>query len=142
MLIGKTIIDKKNIQLLGRRVYNTTRTHKNDLIALRYMYDQKINEFDAIRGTTSLDSIIFYTFGWAMRPEQFSTYCFDGIETKLDKTIDEEENTIYFCIFTGTLHTWLLYCVAGKPQAFTAMIKHQLTEDGYGLLLKEQKCLK
>jgi hypothetical protein len=142
MFIGKTIIDKQAVLSLGSQLYNTKRTHENDLVALQYMVSDDISEYDAIRGN-EFTSLIKYTFCWVIRPEMYHKYISPTLEIELKRIVNEDNYTAYVCFFTASIGAWIDYWFdKTKPPDLRSEVKQCLSKDGYSLLFKEDKLIK
>jgi len=143
MLIGKTTLNKDTLIKIGRSLFGTKRTHKNDLVAAHYMIDNDINEFDAIRNSQDFDSLIKYTFVWAMPVGQYYKFADALLDTTLKRISDDDGTQAYVCFFTADIRQWCNYCKdITKPAPFRDEIRAQLSLDGYSLLFKETRRLK
>lgn len=133
MLIAKTQIERKTLVALQKRTQDTTRTHDNDLVALEYAFNSKIDARQAL--DSQLASIIYYSFVWVMPCSALADYVSPNLQIKLSK-FNTEDGPTYVAIFTGTIRDWLVYCnVSGHPEKFVKTVKEQLSKDGYSLKL-------
>ena len=143
MFIGKTVLDKEKMSQIGSQLFQTKRTHKNDLVAISYMLDNDIDEYTVLRTEHNLDSLIKYSFCWAMSTGQFHKFADSHLNIIIEQIVDEDHNKAYVCFFTGTVRQWVTYCLdTDKPASFCDEVRAVLSQDGYSLLFKEAKKLK
>jgi len=142
MFIAKTVINKEAITSLGKQLFKTKRTHKNDLVALQYMVDEHANEYTAIRMRANYGHILKYTFCWAVSPDMYHNYVSAYLEIDLKQIVNNEHRSAYVCFFTGSIYQWVDYCKdTTRAPDLREEVKQCLSKDGYSLLFKENKKL-
>lgn len=142
MFIGKTELNKDALIQLGKQLFNTKRTHVNDLVALQYMMNDRINEYDSIRMSINFAPLINYTFCWVMSPGMYHRYATNELNIQIKEIVNEDHQTAYVCFFTGNVQQWVIYCMdTTHPPDLRDEVKACLSKDGYSLLFKEVKRL-
>lgn len=119
--------------MLQNHFSGKTRSHKNDLVSLEYMYGNVGQSHDVLRGDTVFDSLIRYTFFWTFEYADWYNYVHPDFRCIYKPTKREDGMPLIGCFFDATLKTWIEYCDLNQVPNFVKVIKEKLIEDGYEL---------
>ena len=131
MFIAKTEIDRKALIALQSHLYDRTRTHDNDVVALQYLHDGTIQAPDALIKETFYLEYIRYTFFWTFKYDALPLYQDSRIQIFVHPIRDDDGNQLWSAFLEATLTTWLNYVEEDHPVKFRNVIKDQLVKDGY-----------
>lgn len=131
MLIAKTTVNKNGLIALQQQLFDETRTHENDLIALCYAFDPTVVSNDVLCDPTPLDEYLDYTFMWVIKLGDLPLYQYPSVRIRAHKFTRDDNDPQYVILATANLATWVSYVQSGGPTRFCKMIKDQLERDGY-----------